>query len=58
MLQVEANEQMDKINARIADRNVEVVLGKSAKRAYDIRPFPNPSPLQLSIFKNWLRPGQ
>jgi len=36
-------------------REVEVILGKKTERSFQIRPMPNPTPLQAAILKGWLR---
>jgi predicted metalloprotease with PDZ domain len=36
-------------------REFEVVLGEKLERSFDLRPIPNPNPLQGAILKDWLK---
>lgn len=41
-----------------ATQDAEIVLGKNTKSSFDIKPMPNPDPLQSAILKDWLRMAQ
>jgi len=36
-------------------REFEVVLGRIAERSFNLKPVPNPNPLQAAILKDWLK---
>jgi predicted metalloprotease with PDZ domain len=38
-----------------AVREVTIALGRKTRRSFEIRPLPNPTPLQAAILKDWLR---
>lgn len=48
----------DKVKILVARRDMirefEVVLGKKTERSFDLKPIPNPNPLQAAILKDWL----
>jgi predicted metalloprotease with PDZ domain len=43
------------ISRRKTVREVEVVLGKKIERSFQMKPLPNPSPLQSLILNDWLK---
>lgn len=44
-----------KISRNNAPQDLDVVLGKNFKRAFNIQPVSNPTPLQGAILKDWMR---
>ena len=49
----------DKVKVLLSRRNtvreVEIVLGKKIERSFQMKPLPNPNPLQSSILNDWLK---